>query len=251
MKIIYIVILSFLLAAGSAALYAEEEVGRAENRKMPNKVEPEKSGISIDKKTNPVIRMITPGIFEIGGIRLDKENGTVEFDAVINMDKGLLEYLIVEKSGKTHESLLSTEIEPYNLQIALLLVGLEGTLNPLSGQGDPAIPDGDPVSIHVKWVKDNKIMEHPIEDWIFNRGADSSLAHMNWVFTGSFISDGVFMAQVEKSIAALFHDPASMIDNPMPEGASDEIWYVDEKTVPPTGTKVTVKIKNKKEEKNR
>jgi hypothetical protein len=167
----------------------------------------------------------------------------VEFDAVVNMNEGLLEYLIVGNGGKTHESLLRTEAEPYNIQIALLMIGLEGTMNPLSEQGDPRIPEGNPVTIWLRWEHDGKIENFQIERWVVNKNSGGVLSPMNWIFTGSIISNGAFMAQVEKSIVAIFHDPVALIDNPLKEGASDEIWYVNEKEAPPVGTKVTVTIR--------
>ncbi len=242
MKKYLIILTNILIIAYSICTFAQEIQSGEKSQPSNLTAYKDKSeqGGEIDI---PVIKMITPGIFEIGGIYLDKKEGTVEFDSVLNMDKGLLEYLIVGNSGKVHESLLKTEIEPYNLQIALLLIGLEGSMNPLSEQGDPRRPDGDSVRIRVKWENKGKIYERPIEEWVFRKDSNSVLGPTDWVFTGSVISNGVFMAQVEKSIVAVYHDPTAMIDNPMPEGASDEIWFVNEHAVPPIGTKVTVSIK--------
>ncbi len=192
---------------------------------------------------SPVIKMIKPGVFEIGSVRLDKEMGIVEFDAVINMNKGLLEYLLVGKSGKLHESLLRTDVEPFDLQIALLMIGLEGTMNPLAGQGDTRIPSGDPVKIILKINKNGKIKDLPVESLIYTKGKDKKIESIDWVFTGSIVENGIFMAQAEKSIVALYHDPIAMFDNKSTEGASDEVWSVNSLTVPPVGTKVTVTIK--------
>lgn len=187
----------------------------------------------------PPLKKIGPGLFEIGGVRIIKEKGRIEFPAEVNMDKGLLEYLIVGNSGKLHESLLRTEVEPYSIHIALLMIGLEGTANPLGQQGDPRTPEGDPVSIWAQGTGKDKIR---IEQWVALGEKRSPMKPTNYIFTGSLISNGVFMAQTEKSIAALFRDPVAIIDNPMPEGASDEIWFVNEKQMPPIGTKVTVVI---------
>jgi hypothetical protein len=194
--------------------------------------------------------MIEPGIFEIGGVRLLKKECRVEFPATVNMEKGLLEYLIVGNTGKVHESLLRTEVEPYCLQIALLMIGLEGSTNPLAQQGDPRKPEGDPVSIWILWQKGEKREKLRIEQWVFNRANKSPMNPVDWIFTGSIISNGVFMAQVEKSIVAVFRDPVAIIDNPLPEGASDEIWFVNESEVPPVGTGLTVVIQ-KEAKKNR
>ena len=207
---------------------------------MPPGAEPEYPG-----KT-PVIKLVKPGVFEIGGIRLDKKAGTVEFEATVNMNKGLLEYLLVEKSGKVHESLLRTDVEPFNLQIALLMLGLEGTQNPLREQGDQASPEGDPVQILVKWIHKTKSKTVPVEKWIYTDEVKKEKHSIDWVFTGSIINNGTFMAQADKSIIALYHDPIAMFDNKMAEGGSDEVWFADEKTVPENGTNVILVIKKLK-----
>ena len=200
------------------------------------------AGMAIPKTGAPPIKLVSPGVFEIGGAVIRKKDNRVEFPAVVNMNKGLLEYLIVGEGGKVHESLLRTAVEPYALQIALLMLGLEGTTNPLKEQGDPRRPEGDPVSIHIRWENEGKEATTRIEQWVLNKKERGPLKTIHWIFTGSFISRGVFMAQAEKSIVAIYHDPVAMIDNPLPEGASDEIWFVYEERVPPVGTKVQVII---------
>jgi hypothetical protein len=186
--------------------------------------------------------MLAPGVFELGGVRILKKEGRVELPSTVNMDRGLLEYLLVGQSGKLHESLLRTDIEPYCLQISLLLLGLEGTTRPLSGQGDPAKPEGDPVTIWVEWDHKGEAKKARIEEWVTNMEDKTVLKPMHWIFTGSMIMDGVFMAQVDRSMIAIYHDPVALIDNPLTEGASDKIWFVNEGHVPPVGTPLTVVI---------
>lgn len=193
--------------------------------------------------TPPPLKKIAPGEFEIGGVHLLKNEGKVIFPATVNMDKGLLEYLIVGEAGKVHESLLRTKIEPYSLQIALLLLGLEGTASPLAEQGDPRAPEGDPVTLWISFKQGASTKTIPIEEWVLNQESGKTLMPMTWVFTGSVIAEGIFMAQVEKSIVAVFRDPVAMIDNPLPGGASDEMWFVNEKAVLPVGTEVSVIIR--------
>ncbi|MDY6837599.1 MAG: YdjY domain-containing protein [Thermodesulfobacteriota bacterium] len=210
----------------------------------PRPVIVEERGMDAGERPNtPPVRMIGPGEFEIGGVRILKKKERVEFPAAINMDEGLLEYLIVGASGKLHESLLRTEVKPYSVHIALLLLGLEGTTNPLGYQGEPREPEGDPVDIRVKWHDKGTLKEGPIEDWVLQ--GERPMGKTHWVFTGSFVSEGVFMAEVEKSIVAIFHDPVALIDNPMPEGRSDEVWFVRKGAVPPPGTEVTVIIEKR------
>uniref|UniRef100_A0A832A1I7 Uncharacterized protein n=1 Tax=Desulfacinum infernum TaxID=35837 RepID=A0A832A1I7_9BACT len=192
-------------------------------------------------KAFPVVKRVSTGVFDVGGCRLSKAEGWVRFDAVVNMDRGLLEYLIVGDAGKLHESLLKTSVDPYALQIALLLIGLEGSQHPLGAQGERRSPTGDRVTVRVHWTDSSGAHEVPLEQWIHLKG--KPLDDVPWVFTGSMVVDGAFMAEVEKSIVAVYHDPVAMIDHTLDEGADDEVWMVNEKAVPPIGTPVEVVIR--------
>jgi len=197
---------------------------------------------------NPVEK-VSAGVYRIGEVTLNKKERTITFPAQINLQGGLLEYLVVRKGGKTHESLLRTTVEPYHLQLACLLIGLEGTDKPLAFQGAPEQPRGEGVIISLFLVNnDDKILLVKPEQWVEKRINNDTLKIENfvWTFTGSVVIDGRFMAQTDGSIIALYHDPAALIDNASPGGESDKIWFVNEKTVPPVGTPVTVTIKPRK-----
>jgi len=169
------------------------------------------------------------------------------------MDKGLLEYFIVRSSGKVHESVLRTAVDPYHLQIAFLLLGFEGTDRPLVSQGDPQKPRGEPVEIIITSsrakdpVKSGQSFKVKAEEWVAKKVGNDFVdaGTMAWVFTGSKIYEGRFMAQVEGSIVAIYHDPVALIDNASAGGESDRIWFVKQGTVPPVGTPVTVIIRAK------
>ena len=77
---------------------------------------------------NPAIREISPGIFEIGQIRLDQKARSVTFPVTVNKagKDDLLEYLLVNADGQTHESLLFTAVVPTDLHFAMLLLGAKG-----------------------------------------------------------------------------------------------------------------------------
>jgi hypothetical protein len=190
--------------------------------------------------------MVSPGVYRIGDVLVNKAEKTITFPAIVNMNKGLLEYLLVRNAGKTHESLFRTAVEPYNLQIACLLLDMVGTDKPLAFQGAPDTPKGDPVSISVERVLDNgkSQLVNP-KEWIVKavEGVRSAAPDLNWIFTGSVINNGRFASQVDGSMIALYHDPVAMIDNASLGGESDKIWFVNENTTPPVGTKVTITIR--------
>ena len=47
----------------------------------------------------PVVK-IAPGVFRLGEIQIHKGAHNATFPAKINMDKGLLEYLLVQSGGR-------------------------------------------------------------------------------------------------------------------------------------------------------
>jgi hypothetical protein len=187
-----------------------------------------------------------PGEYRIGELRISKKLKCVTFPAQVNMNRGLLEYVLVRNGGKTHESLLRTDVSPYDLNVALLLLGLEGTDRPLERQGDPDVPQGDKVEIRISGKNaDGKTFSITPEEWISRKQEEKMVQATSnrYVYTGSVIRDNRFLAQMEGSMVALYHDPVAMIDNASPGGESDKVWFVREGAVPPVGTPVTVTIR--------
>jgi len=199
----------------------------------------------LSEKPMSVPIRLAPGVYRIGQVQLDKSKRSISFPVRINMDKGLLEYLLVRNGGKTHESLFLTDVEPYNIQLAGLLLNMEGADTPLPYQGASELPTGEHLKLSVAlvdeqgrthhfdpgvWLK--KVIEEKIE----------AVENLDWIFTGSTISNGRFLAQMEGSIIALYHDPVAIIDNGSPGGDSDEIWFVNDDTVPPIGTSAVLTI---------
>lgn len=194
------------------------------------------SFLPIQKKGN--------GLYRLGEIQINRKTRTILFPAKVNMDKGLLEYVIVKSTGKTHESLLRTGIEPYYLNVAFLLLGFEPADRPIAEQGAHERPQGAPVKVELLVKKEGKTVSVAPEQWIVKKGSrgENTSSRLVWVYTGSMVMQGKFLAQTSGSVMALYHDPAALVDNTDPDGDNDEIWFVNEKTVPPAGTDVVVKI---------
>jgi hypothetical protein len=196
-----------------------------------------------------LLKKVSPGVFRLGDIEIIKADRSITFPAQVNMNKGLLEYLLVHNSGKTHESLFRTQVRPYDLQLAFLLLGYKTTDKPLRFQGDPDKPKGEPLAITITYNNaEGKSLTINPEEWIvkMNQNKSQTVKKMDWVFTGSIVANGHFLAQSQGSIIAIFHDPIAMIDNVTPGGESDKMWFAKEGTIPPPGTPVTLTIKSKK-----
>jgi hypothetical protein len=210
-----------------------------------------------DGKPAPAIREVSPGVFELGQIRIDRQARTVSFPATVNKigAKDLLEYLLVTKDGPTHESLLLTAVEPRDVHAAMLLLGAKGS--GVAGRaGDSAggkidaeflkrAPKltGDSIRIDARWkAADGTGEESPIEDWVLNLETDKAMTRGPWLYNGSQFFEGGFRAQAEGCLGALVTYPPALINNPRQGNDQDDVWAVNTRIVPPVDTPITLVI---------
>jgi hypothetical protein len=204
---------------------------------------------------------IAPGIFQVGTVRLDKNEGTVTFPAKVNMDDGLLEYLMVSPQGPVHESLFTSEVAPQDVHMAMLLLGAKGMAQKQNGK-EPARIDaeylahapkltGDRIFLSVKWTdKAGSKQSIPPERWIVRKfftpkkpPKTEAAEDGPWLYTGSFFYENRFIAQVEGAFAAMVTYPGALINNPRKGSDDDHIWFVKKEVVPPVGTPVEFSIR--------
>ena len=205
-------------------------------------------------------REIAPGIFKVGTVLLDKNTATVTFPAKVQIDDGLLEYLLVTPQGPVHESLLTSDAAPQDVHMAMLLLGAKGMVQPQAGK-EPARIDaeylarapkltGDRISLRIKWTdKDGKEQSTPPERWIERKiftpkkPAKTVTAEDGpWLYTGSYFYENRFIAQMDGTFAAMVTFPGALINNPRTGSNDDHVWFVKKDAVPPTGTPVEFTI---------
>ncbi len=212
-------------------------------------------------QTNEPLTQISRDIFQLGAVRLDKNRKTVQFPAQLNMKEGVMEYLLVNARGKTYESLLRTDAEPYHIHLAMLLIGAKGApqtaalLNaPISpfhinrpaaaSNSPPALAiEGDPVTIELAWQTADGRKHLPAEDCLMNLATKTNASRGPWTYNGSRVVNGIFVAQREASIVALVDDIDAMANNPRRGSDNDQIWEINSKVLPPTNTPVEVTFK--------
>ena len=200
------------------------------------------------------LKEVAPGVFDYNGIRLDQKNHRVTFPATVSFRQGLIEYVMVNEKGKSYESLLKTAIQPRDLHVAMLLIGLkEDAKANATAQPPPSAIDaaylqtapklkGAPVLLSVAWSQDGKKKEMPLESWVFNRETNRPMSPGPWTYNGSLIDHGVFLADEELSIAAVITDPTALVNNTRKGYDNEDIWQVREEVVPPLDTPVELSI---------
>jgi hypothetical protein len=205
-------------------------------------------------KSAPQIKELGDGRFQVGAVTLDKNTRSVTFPGAINMTEGLIEYLLVARGGKTHESLFVTGAEPYHIHVAMLLLGAKGAPN--DGELDtppsqidaaflkkaPAV-QGDKVLVLARWKTGGNETTVNGEDLVINDKEKHTARRGPWTYNGSRFYHGNFAAQMEGSIIAMVTDPTALVNNPRPGHDDDMIWEIDPKKVPPKDTPVEITIK--------
>jgi hypothetical protein len=204
----------------------------------------------------PPVKELAPGVYQIGKVRLERATRTIAFPVWLNMTNGPLEYLVVTKAGKTHESLLATDTEPYHIHVAMLLLGAKvphnrATNAPATGPAsasslaqfrDKPLP-GEAVSIEVTWKANGKELRKRIEELVLDTKAKTAMTRGDFTFTGSLVWQGAYVAQQEGSILSLVTDPIAIFNNPRPGRDADDAWSVLTKESPPLDTPVTLTVK--------
>ncbi len=200
----------------------------------------------------PVIHEVSPGIYKVGQVRLDQKALSISFSGKLNMKRGLLEYLLVNSKGSAHESLLVTDVEANDIHVAMLLLGAKG--GAIITEAPPGQLDaryfltapkltGDTVFIAVKWKEKDVEKTALIEDWLVNEAAKKAVERGPWIYNGSMVHEGSFLAQTEGNIAALVTNPTALINNPREGNDNDQIWNVNGDTTPGVGTPVEIIVK--------
>lgn len=179
----------------------------------------------------------------IGSVTLDAGARTVRMPGWVNQTSGIVELLACGPRGKTHESVLVLDVNPLDLQTALLLLNLKPPLSAATasepGREPPA---GPPVRLLIQWQENGSNRSVRAETLLYDTRTRGPLPNTHWIFSGSTEESGRFMALAEESIVATYWDPWAIINLPLPCGANDELLIVNTNTVPPLETPVTLTI---------
>ncbi len=239
----------------------------------PPTLPPESVPGSPGSLTDTPLKAIGPGVFELGSVTLDKQQRTVSFPAVLNLDQGPMEYLLVTTKGKLHESILRTETEPHDIHVAMLLLDAkvsgtnaffaastgdrrdpqttaQGRAQPLANPAKEVLP-GHTVTIDVSWRADGQERRLRAEELVFNAEARSAMPKGRWVYHGSRVEDGLFFAQLSGSVVSLITDPDALVNNAGAGHEDDKIWTANTNNLPPWNTpvRVTLKLEDKQPKK--
>jgi hypothetical protein len=186
---------------------------------------------------------LSDGLFQIGQVTLNKSNRTVTFPASVNLREETVEFAVVHKTGKTHESIFRTDARPQHIHVALLLLGVKPVMTNMFGTDGKGPPPGDKVFIDVNWTNNGAPVRYAIEDLVVNRETQKTLGRGAWIYNGSNFSEGTFTAQRDGSIVSIHIDPDALINNPRPGRENDDLHIPNAAKLPAIGASVEITIK--------
>lgn len=183
-------------------------------------------GCTIDEKGNAAIDQAVVNVRE----------KTISFPAKINVVDAPIEVLISTERGRTHESLLVTELDPFKFQLALILAGYRnGAMSSLA-----ETPQGDKFDV-VVISADGR--EAKADSWLYCTGLKQKKADDGYVFVGSSFANNQCVASSLGNLVNINSGDSDTVMNALMTSENLYYEYVSLKdVVPPSGTMVTVKI---------
>ena len=194
----------------------------------------------------PKIVRTPDGLYRFGDVTIDRTSRELSFPGISNQVYGLVEYGLVHESGKIHESLFRTKVNPKLIHTSLLLLKLkaaEGFFENLWAEKPKKIDySANLVGITVHWELNGTKYSEDLEKLALNHKDDKPIEKNSFVFTGSRIIEGTFLAETGGSILAVYGDEDSIINSSDHDSNNDDVWYGNKEKMPPLECPVTIRF---------
>jgi hypothetical protein len=193
--------------------------------------------------------------YELDGIRINAASREVRLPVTVCLKKAPIEYLLTTDTGKTHETVFTTTLQPTAIQVALLLANYqpatEGLLTHVPQEERPKIWWEEPpkdkgahrIKIQVEWKVGGETKSAPLSDMIQDSDLRKPPTDLDtWIFNGSYIDERGFVAQHEGSIIGAWLDRGAIINSPAKGNWRDDLWISMPDNIPEEGTAATLII---------
>ncbi|MFM2171088.1 MAG: hypothetical protein RI957_1317 [Verrucomicrobiota bacterium] len=198
----------------------------------------------------PKMLKLADGRMKYGEIEFDPKTRQVRIPCSVNMNDGLLEFAVVHENGKIHESLLITQCSPTDINVVMKLLRYVASEELYAIEKEPGVlTDRFPevaeatkkaarVNLSIEWQQDGKAQKAALADWIIQAATNKPMNQEPWVYGGSMVYDGAFLAEQTGDIASIFVSRGSLLLYPGKDNFNDEAWLAHTKRMPAQGTKV-------------
>lgn len=183
---------------------------------------------------------------------LDEAAGTLSFSAVTLKPevyaqlKGVIEYVVVNKGGKSYESVFEAAVDPLALHQGLVKLGVAPGRPARTEEDRKLPPEGGRLRILVEWKDGDKPRRAPAAAFVLDTATGKTMEPGDWLFTGSkkgFIPDlerQDLLVLATKNLVALHHsDPTVLATNPS-DPKDGHRYKVNKELLPKEGTPVRI-----------
>ena len=217
---------------------------------------------------------------ELPGIVIDLENRLVDVEGTIRVTDGPLELVACTKDSKEHESIVAVAARPMHIHTALLLLGatngnpaMRRAVDEAKTRWENLPPRGDTVEVSLVVTSDEgKPVERAIGDFILptegrvdevdgevlvapethkdDAGKPPKKFTHTFVFAGSLLVENGqgprrYLADESGDVVSIATFGDEVLSLPFHQSqANDSLsWRANPKTLPPAGTKVTLRLR--------
>lgn len=191
---------------------------------------------------------------------VDEKAGTVSFSAkackqdVYPELKGALEYILVNRGGKSYECLFEAQVDARAVLEGLQRAGAKPGKPAQIEEDKTIVPEGSKVRVWVEWKQDGKERRDPIEAFVLDGKTKKPMESKGWLFTGSkkafnpATEKQDLQVLLTKNLATLYWiDGSALLTNP--EFSKDGGRYrTNQDLFPGEGTSVRIVLEAAKSE---
>ena len=208
---------------------------------------------------------------KLPGVKINLKEKSVDVDASISLQSGLLELIACTKDTKEHESIFMVEAKPSHIHTALLLLGAKPgnpAMRHVTEEDPPRFvdvpPRGQPIDVFVVFAKE-PTKEHPISDFLIpadheDTGTEEPAEEPEekfptntFVFAGSVLygeGEGprTYLADQSGSVISIatFGDELLCLPGFHEQANEALMWQANFHKLPEVGTKVTLRLRPQK-----
>ena len=99
------------------------------------------------------------------------------------------------------------------------------------------------LEIWVKWDENGSGFRKSMTSMTLNDLSKETLKEKSFVFTGSKVVEGEYLAQMDGSIIAIYQDSRAVVNAIDELSSNDDVWLPNEVNLPPLGKNVWISIK--------
>lgn len=224
------------------------------NGVAPDKPKPGQAEKPAEPAKAPSVTKLENGMMKVGEVTFDPKTRQIFVPCTVNMNEGMLEYAIVHEGGKVHESLLKTKASPTDINVAFKLLRYVESpeLFPLPRENYetpvqyPIVSDevrkGARVDLNLEWQVEGKSKKAALAEWIHHGDETKLMGKEPWVYGGSMMYGGKFVAESTGDIASICVVSASILLYAGQDDDNDEMWHANHDAMPAKDSPVTLVI---------